>query len=60
MTSLCLVTQGGIPEYCHHEVRNIVYEKLIDILRKNKSIYDSSMDEHKDFVLKINMEAHWP
>ena len=33
----------------------VVYEKLIEIVRKNKSIYDSSMNEHKDFVLQNNI-----
>ena len=32
-----------------------MYEKLIEIVRKNKSIYDSSTNEHKDFVLQINI-----
>ena len=38
MTSLYPVTQG-IPENCHNEVRNsrrTLYEKLIEIVRKNK------------------------
>ena len=35
----------------------VVYEKLIEILRKNNSIYDSSMNEHKDFFLQNNNDA---
>ena len=30
----------------------VVYEKLIEIVRKNKSIYESSTNEHKKFVLQ--------
>ena len=35
----------------------VVYEKLIEILRKNNSIHDSSMNEHKDFFLQNNNDA---
>ena len=30
------------------------YEKLIEIVRKNKSIYESSTNEHKEFALQNN------
>ena len=33
----------------------VVYEKLIEIVRKNTSIYDSSTNEHKEFVLQNNI-----
>ena len=33
----------------------VVYEKPIEIVRKNKSIYDSSTNEHKEFVLQNNI-----
>ena len=36
----------------------VVYEKLIEIVWKNKSVYDSSMNEHKDFVLQNNIWRH--
>ena len=33
----------------------VVYEKLIEIVLKNKSIYDSSTNEHNEFVLQNNI-----
>ena len=33
----------------------VVYEKLIEIVRRNKSIYDSFMNELKDFILQKNI-----
>ena len=33
------------------EFDTVVYEKLIEIVRKNTSMYDSFMNEHKDFIL---------
>ncbi len=32
----------------------VVYEKLIEIVRRNKSIYDF-INEHKDFILQKNI-----
>ena len=33
----------------------VVYGKLIGIVQKNTSIYDSSTNEHKEFVLQNNI-----
>ena len=33
----------------------VVYEKLIEIVRTNTSIYDLSTNEHKEFVLQNNI-----
>ncbi len=32
----------------------VVYEKVIEIVRRNKSIYDF-INEHKDFILQNNI-----
>ena len=33
----------------------VVYKKLLEIVRRNKSIYDLSINEHKDFILQKNI-----
>ena len=37
------------------KLETVVYDKLIEIVRRNKSIYDSFMNEHKDFILQKNI-----